>query len=275
MYKCLVFRRAILELPVPAAQPITKLRQLQRAECLLAGMRSPHLLEQLWCAENSERIQRLNLGPAWHPLWHELSERAMSRSASTRFHAGRTVTEQKVAARIAPRLASALACSNAAQFVAEVESIGRCFSEEQHGFRDHAVFLRTDAHGGKVQFPAARHIKPQLQKLHKHIRAHLCEHPLFVALIAMVAVLNCHPFRDGNGRCGRVMFNVLLQISRCQSEGYVPLYELFWRSGCGWEIRVRYAEITGEWAPLCEFIYDLVHLSHALTRLPDEMMACE
>jgi hypothetical protein len=38
---------------------------------------------------------------------------------------------------------------------------------------------------------------------------------------------------------------------------YIPLYEIFWVSGFGYEIRVLAAVTTDEWPPLFEYVMDL------------------
>jgi len=69
----------------------------------------------------------------------------------------------------------------------------------------------------------------------------------------MAALLNAHPFADGNGRASRLLFNYILRQST-EVPYYVPLYELAWLSRGSFVLCVREAEMLGNWAPLCRFL---------------------
>ncbi|WP_415207812.1 Fic family protein [Rudaea sp.] len=114
--------------------------------------------------------------------------------------------------------------------------------------RESASFSTARTHPGA-------HGRIEWVQAKKYIRSH----PLLTALVSMVAITNCHPFRDGNGRTSRVMSNSALCSAQLLRENvYIPLYECFWLSHRGYEIRVRIAEIKDDWEPLMQYICDVV-----------------
>lgn len=65
-------------------------------------------------------------------------------------------------------------------------------------------------------------------------------------MVSRVALLNTHPFPDGNGRFARSVFNWILREHVGQGV-YLPIKEVAL-------LRVREAEHFHEWQPLAEFL---------------------
>lgn len=260
-----IVKRNLMAMPGPRSPDAAPLAALEGSAHLLQRMHTQALIDQLHRASGSRRMPQNALPVALHGLWHELSPRAMAHSAMDRFEVARSSTEQAICEQVIAPLTVALADENTTMFIELIESIGCSVSAVNSGFRRNSVFLDTDTRGIRVQFPASRHIRSRLRELHAYLRIHLHRQPVFSALAAMAGLVNCHPFRDGNGRCSRILFNALLRVSNVLGNGYLPLYELFWRSGCGWEIRLRYTELTNDWNLICDYLRDLIRAGHTLT----------
>jgi len=117
------------------------------------------------------------------------------------------------------------------------------------GFRTTAVGSVPDRKGERVVYPPPDAISGQLEAVWKHWACHVDQSPGFAAVVAMTALMNLHPFADGNGRVGRVLFHWTLNRHRAEPV-YLPLYELSAMSECGYLIRLRQAQYHDEWEPL-------------------------
>jgi Fic/DOC family len=262
-----VLQRSILKLPLGILQDSEQLHRLDQARLDLASTATAALLDQLRCPAGSHRMELADLPSYWRPLWHEFSECAMKNSAHTQFRSDRTAEEIQVTTKVQQLLADALICDEASQFVAAVELVGKWIDFGGRGFKRVQSSLKPDTRNVVVRFPCAESVEPQLRHLHWFIRNYGSQQPVFVSLVAMTVLVNCHPFFDGNGRASRVLFNALLRNAGLLGGGCFPLYEFFWRCGCGWEIRLRHTEFTNDWRPLCNFICDVLRIGRLLAPL--------
>ena len=121
-------------------------------------------------------------------------------------------------------------------------------------YREIGVATSADPKGRFVVFPKVEHIEPQLDTLVAFLAASGETPRAFRAMVALAMITNCHPFRDGNGRTARIMFNALLSGHTRKQRSYVPLREIAHYSRGGFIIRLRQAELRGEWAPLARFL---------------------
>ena len=81
------------------------------------------------------------------------------------------------------------------------------------------------------------------------------------AVHELVCLNNYHPFRDGNGRTSRALFNLRMREIGLPITAYLPLKELFWVARGGYQIRLRIAEIYGDWTPIVDFFCEIVHIA--------------
>ena len=91
--------------------------------------------------------------------------------------------------------------------------------------------------------------------------------PLIKAIRCMVSILNLHPLHDGNGRIARIVFNYFLRLSGLPKCSYIPIYEFFCFSEGGYEVRLRGAEIYGNWQGFIEYICNILEACYEIHRL--------
>lgn len=121
------------------------------------------------------------------------------------------------------------------------------------GYRIGAAGSTPDRKGVGIVYAPAEDIPGQLALLSEHWARHVDRRPGFAAAVAMTALMNLHPFMDGNGRVGRLLLQWTLNRHRPQPV-YLPLHELSALSECGYLIRLRQAQYHGEWEPLFGYL---------------------
>jgi hypothetical protein len=142
-------------------------------------------------------------------------------------------------------------------FLASISTIGGLVTKKNSaGFRSSEVGLDADNHGVRVDFCPADLVVPHLEEVWKQLR-HPHIPPAVKAIVGMAGILNCHPFIDGNGRCSRVYFNMLLNGNSNTPPGYVPLKIIFSASRGGFEIRLRDVEENGNWHSIVDYFYSI------------------
>lgn len=132
-------------------------------------------------------------------------------------------------------------------------------------WRHGPIALLPDRAGNRVQFPSHMVVPAQLARLSSAFRQ---PHgpAIFIAAQALIIVTNAHPFREGNGRVGRVMANAALSIGGYR--GYLPLFEIGLRTRGALVLAQRRAEQLDDWAPICRFLIRALLLADTLGRMP-------
>ncbi|MDF0490157.1 Fic family protein [Sphingomonas sp. H39-1-10] len=120
--------------------------------------------------------------------------------------------------------------------------------------RGQPVRNRPDRCNRFVVYPPAESVPIQLQLLEASIAAPATRARSFDAVVSLVALTNCHPFLDGNGRVARIVANRLLDRTASAARVYLPLREIAIFSRGGYILRVREAELQGNWLPLAYFL---------------------
>lgn len=121
-------------------------------------------------------------------------------------------------------------------------------------FRRTRAQTAADSAGRYFRYPASDQIPRRMEELGEVLASPADRPDAFDAVMTLVAVSNLHPFRDGNGRVARVLFNGLLQRRQANPSCYLPLHPLALLSRGGFVVRIRLAEIRGEWLPLIQFL---------------------
>lgn len=192
-------------------------------------------------------------GP-FHPdeLAHELSA-WMAPLASEANGDGRTPAEcQVLRNRRVPNVDDVLA-GDGRQFNDFLLLLHACVEPGRTGFRKATVASVPDKEGVGVLYAAPEHIQARLKAIHGHWARHVSTHPGFAATVAMTALMNLHPFMDGNGRVARILFHWTLNRYRLEPV-CLPLHELSALSRCGYLVRLRQAQYHGEWEPLLAYL---------------------
>ncbi len=136
-------------------------------------------------------------------------------------------------------------------------------SPRRNGWRRGEMGLSPDRRGQSCLFPKAEHRPAQMEKL----RSLLLDPSLpavFAAAAALALLTNAHPFRDGNGRTGRILFNFMLGRGGMREGAYIPLYEIARRSRGGYELALRRGEIFGDWAAYFHYMLEALECCRRL-----------
>ena len=197
-------------------------------------------------------------------LTHRLSD-AYVQLNPQRENIGRSGAEQEALAWFEMQLAEADLSSERA-FRGLLERLNARLTGGRSVWRKRDIFLNADKAGTRIRLPAAAHVPSQLRRLRKVCLDDGLSPGLFRATAALALTVNAHPFTDGNGRVGRILFNHVLREAGLTSNAYVPLYEMAMRSRGGYEIALRLAEIHGDWVALVRFMISLVTLCPGMAR---------
>ncbi|MGR0116374.1 Fic family protein [Ralstonia pseudosolanacearum] len=205
------------------------------------------------------------LPSAAHPFWIELRH-----ALSWAFETG-SFDDQRVRRRLDQEVQACVALSDDLLIAFEQADDARFI-----GVLDRAcarvtgrpMSIRATAHvrtraerGASIAFPPAADIVPRMRVLLAFIRQEDGSTALFKAMVALVALTNCHPYANGNGRMARWLFNGVLRWRGGLSSGaYVPLLAFFERSQGGFLIRQRRAEIYGDWDDLALYLCRIIEM---------------
>lgn len=121
-------------------------------------------------------------------------------------------------------------------------------------FRDTQISTDCDPKGRHVVFPGPEHIEPQLAELEGFLVRSTTAARSFRATVAALAIVNCHPLPDGNGRAARLTFNLIANPGHAPRDYYLPLHEIGVFSRGGYIVRLRQAELHGDWEPIAGFM---------------------
>lgn len=247
-----VLRRNPVALPSLDSLPealITKLAQSSEALARLTPV-SPSLVEQA-----PDQL----LSSLVHPLSRPYVE--LNGQVKTPLRSDR---EAEALAWLEGRYAPS-SISNPLAFTAMLEDLNRYIVGERSGWRIGPIGTAADKRGNSILFPPVAHTRLQLERLREQLDTGARTVPaIFTAAMALAFLTNCHPFRDGNGRVGRILFNYALRRGGMPRGVYVPFSELAGRSEGGYLIALRQGELHGQWDPLLEFVMAMLDVHRVL-----------
>lgn len=244
-----VFRANLLRLPADAEDESA----LQIARSLSSVFRNPRAgmeMTSSWLASHPLRAGCLGSFEQ-SELNHELSE-YFGNASSEVFIEGRSLGELRVLTHIG--LPAVNQDIDFQTFCDVLRLVKAATSEGQSEFRVQEIRTAPDRNGQCVAYPSASHIPEQLKRIHEHWVRHVPDEPGWAALVVMTALTNLHPFDDGNGRLGRILFNWTLN-QRKEHVLYLPIYELAALSRGGYLIRLRQAQYHSQWEPLAHWLW--------------------
>lgn len=244
-----VFRANLLRLPADA-EDVSARQIARRLSSVFKNLRAGMEMTSSWLAGHPLRTGRL--GPfEQNELDHELSD-YFGNANSEIFIEGRSLEELSTLTRIG--LPAVNRDIDFRTFCDVLQLINAATSEGRTAFRVQEVRTAPDRNGQCVAYPTASHIPEQLKRIHEHWAQHVSGEPGWAALVVMTALTNLHPFDDGNGRLGRILFNWTLN-QRKEHVLYLPIYELAALSRGGYLIRLRQAQYHSQWEALAHWLW--------------------
>lgn len=157
-----------------------------------------------------------------------------------------------------------LASLSRSGFRDRLASLNHALTDGNGSWRTGFVKLADDRAGNQIYFPPVSAVPAQLERLRILLAEPSGAPPLFIAAVAHLLLLNCHPFTDGNGRTARVLFNHILHRGGMPSHVYFPLHEIARRSHGGYEIALRMAELRGDWTALLRWFLEALHCGRTI-----------
>lgn len=192
-------------------------------------------------------------------LEHELS-RYMAGASTQIFEDGRSLAEMRALGGMG--LPRPEAVSDSRGFLDVLSAMRSAVGDGCVEIRRHAVASGRDRLGNRVVYPPADLIPDRLRAIFECWNSYKEKEPAFAGMVAMTALMNLHPYQDGNGRVGRMLFNWTFQHGR-DKRPYIPIYEISAFSNCGYLIRLRLAQYQANWEPLANFFLTLGQRLHA------------
>lgn len=226
-------RRSLLDLSAMAAAAAPLERQLREAQAGLAGLDgdAAGLVKALGPhahADLRHPLARRLAGPAALPARRdrEIEERAMLA----------LFERERPFARSARDFADVLCAANAC-------------AVPDAGLRQHEAGLPVTVGAIQILFPAPAELRTRLGALHGFVADQGAS--LHTAIAALAAILNAHPFGDGNGRMARALYGHLL--GQLGLRGYFPFAAVF-HASCGvFELCLREGEVRRNWRPFLRY----------------------
>lgn len=192
------------------------------------------------------------------PLRHELSDAYLARNGT----ADATIrTDAEHAALDAH--GALLAAVDRAAFADALVAINGDVTDGAGGWRNGQVGTVPDLHGNRIVFPSRRRSARQIERV-RELLARRDIPAVFAAAMILALLTNCHPFRDGNGRVARLMFNHALRRGGMPGTVYIAFSEFARRSDGGYLIALRKGEIRGDWTSYLAFILTMLDVHRTL-----------
>lgn len=259
---------------------VTRVPNILMMPAPAAGMRLAALsaaLEHTWrsaCSSTHALLEELdpfdphlrNFAKAHHPgMFDELSAYAHHDDLYRDYDLGGKRRQEFDAAETALGLGSFARCETSADFIQGLRTLHGLLAAGPSELRQGPMALRPDHAGNVVHFPHHSHCDPLLTSLYQFIKTHSDQYRALCAVVAYAGVIHAHPFRDGNGRTARVLFNLLMR-QWFETPHFLPLLDMMVLSESGFLIKLRRALYGGEWEPLASFFVQAIRVSDSLQR---------
>ena len=176
----------------------------------------------------------------------------------------KTLEEFKVYSRMVPKLRPFSTLSED-EFLRAVLEIHRRLGTGANQLRQTPVWTRRDSTGNALLYPDARECRALLGRLHTFIATNAPANPALCAVAGYAALIQIHPFNDGNGRTARTFFNLLLS-SELRVRHFVPLQALKAQWPGSYIIKLRRAMHQSDLVPIADYFAALVRISSSLQR---------
>jgi Fic/DOC family len=135
--------------------------------------------------------------------------------------------------------------------------------------RTREVFTSRDVRGTALQYPPPAVVPARAQAICGTYSSCRAPADLAKAVWLLVAVINAHPFRDGNGRLARTLFAAALVRCGITRSPLFALGPLQHASRGAFEIARRRVPVQGRWQPLIDLLalyagYLAKHMPHLI-----------
>lgn len=241
----------------------SEIRRMQSARALFLQTRQVDL-QRMVSLLNSYGISQNNIG-FLKDLEHPLSHAAVSKLGPAEFwkyqknvRCHSSLREYNIMMLTFRSLLLSISNKNYSSFIEVLKLIcGHC-CQRPTNFRDNQVSTSNDLKGDHWIFPSSIYIDEILNDLFIYLcNENYCT--LVRAVVAHVVICLVHPFNNGNGRTGRIVFNsILVDDPNCLLPNYIPCSELFARSRLGYQVCLRSVHVLGDWKSIIEFFTKVI-----------------
>lgn len=193
-------------------------------------------------------------------LHHYLSQYIEQKAAPTCKLDDRSHRESLALGKMYPILLDACLSGCGRRVFSALLQVSSVLLEQGSVPRRGSLLIRSEDQNAVIEMPDGETAARQLQLIAEILASNVTEAPIARATFVYVALLNAHPFGDGNGRLARVLFNFALRRAGMCSSAYVPIFSAMRHSRGGYEIRVREAEIGGHWDPIVRYLCKVIEI---------------
>lgn len=132
------------------------------------------------------------------------------------------------------------------------------------GFRTDQIYTERDRFGGYAIYPSFDLVPGAMNYLSLYQEKFCIDYPIETAVVSLAFIGAIHPFRDGNGRTSRIVFNAI--AGSMDRDRYLPLHELAAHSRDGYILALREAQYLNNWKPLIIFLTESCKILGELVR---------
>ncbi|CAM5507325.1 Fido domain-containing protein OS=Sphingobium scionense OX=1404341 GN=GGQ90_001868 PE=4 SV=1 [Sphingobium scionense] len=198
-------------------------------------------------------------------LLHPLSSHWNEQQIISTPHENLWQRERLVCTGLLKKFKFAVDSEDVTYFILLLKEINLALTDNKYGdFRKTDVNTAPDAYGNRVFYPSADNIISSIINIKNYCMGGGIG--LRKAIISQAILVNSHPFHDGNGRVGRILFNLTMQYSGASDNFYIPLKIFSNMATGGYELSLREAEIFGRWTPLISYFISMSSIIERILR---------
>ena len=148
--------------------------------------------------------------------------------------------------------------SSTENFCSFLEEICSDIHQKKMTFRNTEVIARPNQNGEFIVYPGKEFIIEGINNCIRIIQARKKLGFLLASMSLMGIFLNIHPFRDGNGRTSRILFNIFL-MNYVNRNIFIPISEISSVSNKGFILSIKEGQIFNNWSPIMKLINNYIN----------------